>query len=293
MMVAHSRRPRDPNRYVTERDPHVDKKLKSHSRFWAARVSILAVLPLLVLQLVFLADVQGWSVALSYGLIALVVPASIVGLLAFLATESYLRAKYLAGIRRFPWFTPIVATALLTFFHVGEWAKPVVIGNAEWCRVNQVIKWTTPKDGFFVLVLVGRGNVADHEFSSAYLNWSGDEPAGISDIDFKPIQFGWWDGYNHISADATPDELRKRLAPSGLSDDQLDSLTPAIWAVLQQANDGESVSSSTAKVDPVWDAPFGDEHVILGGVVWMVVLVMLFLTIGQLTLTKPEHKYAT
>lgn len=223
----------------------------------------------------------------------MVVPAAIICLLGCLAIESHLRTKHLTGFQRFPWFTPIVAAALLTFFYVGEWAKPVVMRNPQWCRVNQAIEWTTPNEGYFVLVLVGRGNVADYEFSSAYLNWSGNEPAGISDIDFKPIQFGWWEGYNQISADATPDELRKRLAPSGLSDDQLDTLTPTIWAVLQQANDGESVSSPTAKVDPVWDAPFGDEHVILGGVMWMVVLVMLFLTIGQLTLAKPKHKYAT
>ena len=117
--------------------------------------------------------------------------------------------------------------------------------------------------------------------------------AGISDIDFKPIRIGWWEGYDHVFVDAPPDELRQRLAPSGLSDDQLDTLNPAIWDVLQQANDGKSVSSSTAKVDPVWDAPFGDEHTILGGVAWMVVLLMLFLTIGQLTLMKPEHKCAT
>lgn len=84
----------------------MDKKLKSRSRLWAARVSILAVLALFVLKLIFLADVQGWSVALSYGLTALVIPASIIGLLAFLATESYLRTKYLVGTRRFPWSTP-------------------------------------------------------------------------------------------------------------------------------------------------------------------------------------------
>jgi len=259
---------------------------------WAAGVSVLAVFPLLILKLIFLSDVQGWSVALGYGLIVLAFPAGILGLLAFVGVESYLRNKYLTGIQRFPWFTPIVAAALLTFFYVGEWAKPVVIRNPQWCRVNQVIEWTKP-NGRFVLVLVGRGNVVDHEVSSAYLNWSGDEPAGISDIDFKPIRFGWWEGYDHVFVDATPDELRKRLAPSGLSADQVDTLTSAIWDVLQQANDGESVSSSTAKVDPVWEAPFGDEHVKLGGVVWMIVLLMLFLTIGQLTVTKPEHKYAT
>ena len=271
----------------------MDKKLKSRSRLWAAGVSILAVLPLLVPKLVFLADVQGWSVALSYGLIALALPASIIGLLAFLAIESYLRTKYLTGIQRLPWFTPIVAAALLTFFDVAGWAKPIVMRNPQWCRVNQVIEWSVPNDECFVLVLVGRGNVADHEFSSAYLNWTGDKPAGISDIDFKPIRFGSWEGYDHVVVDGTTDELRKCLAPSGLSDDQLDSLTSAIWDVLQQVNDGKSVSSSTGKVDSVWHAPFGEEHVILGGVAWMGVLLMLFLTIGQLTLTKPEHKSAT
>lgn len=270
-----------------------NKNLRSRSRLWAAGISILAVLPLLILKLTFLADVQGWSVALGYGLIFLVMPAFIFGLLVFLAIESYLRTKYLAGLQRFPWFTPIVATALLAFFYVGEWAKPVVMRNPQWCRVNQAIEWTTPNDGFFVLVLVGRGNVAHHEFSSAYLNWSGDEPAGISDIDFNPIRFGWWEGYDHVFVNATPDELRKRLTSSGLSDDQLDSLTPAIWDVLRQANDGESVTSSTAKVDPVWDAPFGDEHVILGGVAWMVILLLLFQAIGQLTLTKPIHQDVT
>jgi hypothetical protein len=104
----------------------VDKTLKSRSRLWAARISILTVLPLLALKLVFLADVQGWFVALAYGLIVLVVPAAIICLLGCLAIESHLRTKHLTGFQRFPWFKPIVAAALLTFFYVGEWAKPVV-----------------------------------------------------------------------------------------------------------------------------------------------------------------------
>lgn len=271
----------------------MDKKPNTHSRPWAAQVSVLAVLPLLALQLVFLADVPSWSAALAYVLIAWVVPAVIVGLLAFLAIEAYLRTKHLTGIRRFPWFTPIAAAALFMFFHGGEWAKPVVMRNPKWCRVNQVIEWSAPHDKRFVLVLVGRGNVADHRFSSAYLNWSGDGPAGIPDIHFKPIRFGRWIGYDHVVTDATPDELRKCLAPSGLPDDRLDSLTPAIWDVLQQTNDGKPVSSQTAKVNPIWEAPFGHEHILLGGAAWMVAVLILFLAVGQLTLVKTGEKYAT
>ena len=34
---------------------------------------------------------------------------------------------------------------LITFFHVGEWSKPLVLKVPTWCRVNQVIKWDTSK----------------------------------------------------------------------------------------------------------------------------------------------------
>ena len=256
----------------------------SLSRFQAAGIPTVAALPWLLLMLILLSDVQKWAVELSHGLAVLVVPAGGVALLVFGIAEARFRGKHLAGAQQLTWFTPIVAIGLLTFFFVGEWAKPIVMRNPQWCRVYQGIEWTVSDDESFALMLWGRGNAAEHEFRSAYLNWSGDEPAGISSIELRPIRFK--------SVDATLDKLRKRLAESGLPGERLDSLAPAIWDVLQQANDGKPISASAATVDPVQDQPRGDEHVVLGGVIWMLALVSAFLIVGQLTLVKPLCKDA-
>jgi hypothetical protein len=247
-------------------------------------VSMLAALPLLLLQFIYLLDVNGWSVELSYGLSLVVFPAIALGLLMYFGIESYLRAKRFDGIRGFPWFTLIGLFGLLSFFHAGEWFKPLVLRNPNWCRVYQVVEWTIPASGCYTLVLVGRGNTSDYEFTSAYLNWSGSEPASISKVEFRPIRFGEWEGCDHVVVDASSDELHRRLVPSGLSGAQLASLSPAIWDVLQKVDAGKTVSSATGNVQPIRDAPFGNEHVVLGGIAWMVVLLLLFVLVGRMTL---------
>src|SRR5262245_37834709 len=107
----------------------MDDESTLKSRSWAAGISMLAVLPCLLLKLIFLSNVQGWLSALAYGLIVWIVPAGIIALCAFLGVESNLRRKHLSGFRRFPWFTLLAAIGLFTFPFVGEWAKPIVMQN--------------------------------------------------------------------------------------------------------------------------------------------------------------------
>lgn len=257
-------------------------------RLWVACISLLAALPLLAPTAVLLSDVQGWTTEFSYGLIYPVMAAAVMGWVVYFAAECYLRSIYPRTTHPIPWFSCVAAVALPVFLISGELARPIVLYNPDWCRVYQISQWETSPDGSFTLVTVGMGNLTHHEISSAYLNWSGSEPAGISTIELSPMTFGWWDNREKISIDGHIEALYARLAPSGLSEDQLGQLTADIWAVLQQARNGQPISSPNAKIEPMVEAPFGDEDIYFGGIAWIATVTLLYLIVGQLTLFRAE-----
>lgn len=254
-------------------------------------IGLLAASPLLLLQLLYLCDIDGWNVSLSYVLFFVAFPAAFIGLAGFMCVELWKRRKLPSASFRLPWFSFGGLLFLITFFHFGEWARPIVLRIPQWCRVNQIIRWETSKSDekyggthSFVLVFVGRGNEANHAFTSGYLNWTGDEPAGLSDLDLKGQTFSHWVGYDHITTPAAISVLRDRVAKSGLPDEEVALISAEIWQAMDLALIGNPVEVDHGAVEPVGAAPFDNEDTILGALVWIVMLIGSFQGIGRLSL---------
>lgn len=270
-------------------------ELRPRSLLWAAGVSMLWVLPLFVLPIFYFIDNEtmiglvyrfGMGFFVVGFLTLLIVP------IASLFVELPMREHYLKTYKRFPWFSVLVVVAMLTFFIAPALAVPLVTRNPKWSRVIQRVDWVASNNQKFVLVLNGSGNRASHQFINGWLNWTGKEPSGIPTIKFDPIRFGWWENSKEVFVDATESQLRIRVDRTALSKDQLDSLAPDIWKVLSQANESRAISSPIALLHPMSTHPTGNQHVILGCVVWMITMTLLFQFVGQLTLTWPAGLFA-
>jgi len=261
-----------------------------------AVIGFLAALPFLVPQLIYLSDIHGWNVALSYGLFFLAVFVALAVWIVYVVVEFRKRRDLFPDAFRTPWFALGGLLFLITFFFVGEWARPVVLKVPAWCRVNQVIEWTTskPNDKYggthsYVLVLVGRGNAANHDFTSGYLNWTGKGLAGFSNVDPDDQTFSYWVGYDHVTIPATPDVLRDRVRNSGISEEEVTRISGEIWEVIQQAGNDSAVIARSGLVDPVWEAPFNHEETVLGASIWMALLLGTFQLISWRTLPSSKQ----
>ncbi|MGJ8656242.1 MAG: hypothetical protein ACSHX6_07315 [Akkermansiaceae bacterium] len=188
---------------------------------------------------------------------------------------------------RTPWFSLAGLVFLVTFFPAGEWARPVVEKIPGWCRVRQVVKWETSKlderyggGHRYVLVLTGRGNIEHHDFTSGYLNWTGDQSAGFSGVDLDDLTFSKWVGYDHVTVPATFDAVCERVRSSTLPEEEVMRISGEIWKVMEQARNDSPISVSSGIVDPVWDAPYDDENVLLGASIWSTLLLGVFQVIA-------------
>ena len=262
-------------------------------------LALLAAAPYLVLQLIFLSDIQGWSEALAYGLFLIVFPAVFVGWAILLGVEIVKRRRLPAGRCRTPAFALCGLCFLLSFFHVGVWLRPLVLSVPRWCHVMQKIEWSTDKphekyggNHSYILMLVGRGNEKDHSFTSAYLNWTCDEPAGIPSLRFDDLTMSHETGANYSPIQLSLQTLRERMNHSGLPSRRVDDISSEIWTVTQQARSNQPVVLSDGKVDPVWTDTFGAEDTVLGGVVWALLLITTFQLMAALTLPKKEDDEA-
>lgn len=262
-------------------------------------IALLAAAPYLLLQLVFLADIQGWSAALGYGLFLILFPAVFVGWAILLGLEIWKRRRLPVGRFRVPAFSLCGLCFILTFFHIGVWLRPIVLSVPQWCRVNQKVEWGTQKPNKkyggthrYILMLVGRGNETHHSFTSAYLNWTGDEPAGIPNISLTDMTFGHWEGYDLVTYPASLQALRERIQNSDLTNERVDEISSEIWLIAQQVRRNQPVSAPDGQVDPIWAAPFGDEDAILGGIIWILLLLGLYQMIGILTLPRSKKDRA-
>lgn len=253
---------------------------------WIVIVSFLAAVPLLALKVIYLSDVQGWDNHLAFGLTLPVLAIVGLGWPLYLITECVLRSIHPRTTRLSPWFSAVAFISLMAFIFAGELARPIVLLNPNWCRVYQVIQWEHISNGSYTLVTVGKGNLMNHETNSAYLNWPGDESAGLSNIHFSSFTFSWWDNNDQVASEGTFDTLYERIARSGLPENELQILTAEIWGVLQQVQHGRPISAPNAKIEPMVEAPFGDEHTYIGGMAWMAVVTLLFLIVGTMTLYK-------
>src|SRR5690606_644680 len=159
--------------------------------------------PLLTIELLMLANAHEWFGIPIWGFASFLIPTIYIILFAFIGFEVHLRVKHLHGIQRFPWFSPVMAVAAFTILSVGDWMRPVVTGVQNWSYARQAIVWVASNNETFALSLSGSGNIANHRFSSGYLNWSGEESAGIAKIEFKPIKFQWWQNGKKVFAEGT------------------------------------------------------------------------------------------
>lgn len=271
---------------------------ETRKRIPRAIIGLGAALPFLLPQLIYILDIHGWNVALSYGLFFLVVPAAFVVWIVYAVVETRKRRLLSPTAYRAPWFSIGGLVFLVTFFYVAQWAQPLVLKVPAWCRVNQVIEWNTSKPNekyggthSYVLVLVGRGNIAEHDFTSGYLNWTGDQPAGFSDVDPDDRTFSHWVGYDDVTIPAALDVLRERVRNSGIPEDEVTRISSEIWEVIEQAGSDSPVNVRTGSVEPVWEAPFDHEETILGASIWMALLVGSFQVISWRSLP-PRNQLA-
>lgn len=257
----------------------LDEDKETLKRIPRAFIGLVASLPFLILQLIYLSDVHGWNLALSYGLFFWVVLAVFAVWLVCAIIEYRKRLDLSPVIFRVPWFSLGSFVFLVTFFHVGKWARPIVLQVPAWCRVSQGIEWYTSKANkkyggthSYILVLTGRGNSSQHDFTSGYLNWTGDQAAGFSSVNPDGLTFSYWVGYDHITIPASLDVLRERIRSSGIPEEEVIRISTEIWEVIDQAGRGSAVMARSGTVDPIWEAPFDHEEAVLGAFIWMALL---------------------
>lgn len=250
-------------------------------------LGLLAALPFLIPKLIYLSDIHGWNVALSYGLFFALYGGAFVLLLIYGVIEVRKRRKFTSAAHRAPWFSFAGFVFLVSFFLVGEWVRPFVLQVPAWSRVNQVIRWETslPDEKYggthsFILVLIGRGNMSQHEFVSGYLNWTGHVPAGFSNISPDDGTFSYAGGANYSPIPASIDVLRDQIENSKIPEQEVSQICREIWTAFTQAKENRIITVEKGKVEPMWEAPFGQEHTVLGASLWMLLLLGSFQVIA-------------
>lgn len=262
-------------------------------------LALLAATPYIALQLVFLSDTSGWSEALEYGLMFVVLPAVFVGWTLMLVLEVRKRRRFPTGRFRRPSFSLVGLGFLLTFFLFGIWMKPLVLRAPRWCQFGQDVEWKSAKqdekyggDHRFVLMLSGRGNEAEHTFTWACLRWSGDDHFGktcdgfaqISYIRFNDLTFSYATNDEFAPFPATLAALRSRMRNAKISDAELDRISADLWAVLQQVERREAIAAEYGTVKRSWTTVCCNEDTVLGGLLWIALLTGAFQQIGRWTL---------
>ena len=239
--------------------------------------ALLAAGPFCLLQFAFLADSYGW-VEFLFGYMGIVIAATAVlfGLAVYAFIEY--RVRRAANVRRIPSFALAGGLLLLAFFVPAIVANPILLNFPQFCRVTQSIEWNTTKphpewttNHSFILVLFGSGTANQHQFSSGYMNWTGNEPAGFSSIQFNPLSFN-----------AT--ELVNRMSASGLPDDEIETLSDDIWRTCTQIDTDGSVTSKSGVIDSIY-CHVGDQwDYTIGGWAWVILTCLSFMFIGFKTI---------
>lgn len=256
-------------------------------------IGLLAATPLLLLQGIYLSDIHGWDVWLSYGGIVIVLLILALGFVAGCVTECLLRRRYTGIAHRLPWLSIAGLASIFALPVTFLVTKPIVEQNPQWCRVYQSIRWESSKphpthagNQGFALVFTARGNKAEHHFKSGYLNWSGEEPAGFADIDLAEQTFMYWKDGERVTIDATKEALRDRVGQSGIPSAEADQISKEIWQAMRLADANKPIAAQHGQVDPIGQSPFDYEDIKLGSAIWMAALVICFSVIARLTLPK-------
>jgi hypothetical protein len=206
--------------------------------------------------------------------------------------EKRLRKKNNIQFQKWPWFSCIGLTALICFFEGSYFVRPMVMNNPEWCRVSQTARWETTKfsneynsNKEFVLVYGGRENNENHTFKWAYLNWTGDEPAGFRDIDFSPLSYTSGDACDPIEESLTFEVLRTRISNSGLEDKEVNTLSAYIWESLNTVQEKGIVTAPGGVTEKIWFAILDYKDILIGGILWCLVVVGVFIIANQILIT--------
>lgn len=264
--------------------PHVNRYL----------IGLLAALPLLGLQLLYLSDPFGWHIVLSEGLLPHAIFALVIGWILFAGFEHHRRGHLPAGYT-LPWFSFASLIFIGTFTYFGSWMLPLVMEKPQWCRISQIARWKTSKPDTksadaesYILVLKGQGNEASHRFKFGWLNWTGDEYAGMPRFKLDPPAYFIWVGYTEVSIPLTPESLRKRLALSDLPDEEVDRLSKEIWQCLDQAMTGKPIAAPSAELTEPNAGPSDYEDVKLGALLWAILLVGTMQLTAQFSLSRSD-----
>jgi len=258
---------------------------------------LLAALPFLIPQLIYLSNIHGWNVALSYGLIFVALVAPFVLLLVYALIEKKIRKRFTKDAHQTPWFSIIGLAFVVSFFFTESAARPFVLKIPDWCRVHQVVRWETSKaqekySGMhhYVLVLIGRGNVSEHQFISGYLNWSGDEAAGFSSVKPSAEVLSYYGGANYSEIPLSLSVIKERIKNSGIPGKEVNEISNEIFDTIRQARDNKPIEALSGEIDPLWEAPFSHEDTVLGASIWMLFLVGSFQIVAFTTLPPASQK---
>ena len=254
-------------------------------------VGLLAALPFLMLQLIYLADPHGWSSALGYGLLIVVIIVLLVCWSIYAVIETRKRSGFSPGWHRVPWFGLVGFLFLVGFFFVVPLAKPFVLKVPAWCWATQITSWETSLPNVkygggqsFILVLNGKGNIASHEFTTGHLNWTGEKPAGFSKVDPDDQRYSYWNGYYEESIPASLDALRERMENSGITEEEVTRISGEIWEAIGQAQNGFPIKVHSGSVNPVTEFPLTRMTALVGTSFWMVILLVMFQFIARFSL---------
>ena len=253
-------------------------------------------LPLVVPMLIVLTDINGFAIALAYGLIVPVMIIVIVVAIIYLAAEAMKRKRFKEKKHRVAsfWLLGVVCCVALPFFP--GMLRPLVMTNPKWCRVSQVIDWeTSAKDAegdwqeSYVLVLNGRGNLKNHTLDYGWLNWTGEGAAGFSDVNAAEMELSMpGEGYESVDVPATFESIQERMMNSGLPAEEVDAIAADMMAVLELAQRGEPISSRLAEVDPMHEMTWDGEDELFGIWLWILMVFGSYQWVAWATLPRPS-----
>lgn len=272
--------------------PHCDS---ANGRGAKVRIitSLIAASPWLLLQALNMRNASSVAIALTYGGICYAVFLLFVALIVSGIVERRYRIRT-DQPQAFPAFTAVACLSMLAVFMPGYAVHPIVMQVPQFCSARQSVAWSTTlrdQEGRhrlrFNLVLLGAGTNDNYRLDSGFMNWSGNEDAGLSSIRLNPIRF-------NVSAHlpgtlGSYEYVRDRMSNAGLDRAELDAISRDVWQVLETADRGDPISATHGDVSSV--KHFADDGWVafIGGIIWMVLVIAVFQYVGYKTLSwEPE-----
>ncbi|QDU94393.1 hypothetical protein [Lignipirellula cremea] len=251
--------------------------------------SLLAALPLLAMQAVYLGDLDSWLTALfGYDAIYLVVGCVAVGWAVFAALEWSFRRTVCEtkGV----WFALAGIPCLLGFFLPASLCMPVLERMPAYCLISQDVVWEagplqdSSQDRQLFTLRLESGDKPYPQFARGNLTWLDGYQARILQLEFQPLVDP--DAYPGSSKALTIDLLRQHLAGDILAEREQDAIASDIWLLLQRVEAGQPVACQLGEVGPVISQIDNHWNYYLGGLVWMVGVLVLFLVVGYYTVKR-------